>query len=712
MKMVRCLNCMEIFDETFGVCPHCGFIPGTPPREAYHLCPGTVLRERYVVGTTVGFGGFGITYRAWDKVLDKKVAVKEFYPNGVVNRIPEEKEVIVYSGNRANEFQGGKVRFLAEARNMARFNTHENIVNVYEFFEENNTAYIVMEFLEGVSYKQYIAANGGTVSVDVSVNVALSVLDALKEIHRVKIIHRDISPDNIFMVPVEAGTDRYKVKLIDFGAARFASGQEEKTLSIILKPGYAPPEQYRSRSRQGPWTDIYAVGAVLYRSVTGKIPDESVNRMVEDHVVSPNVLVPELPQHLNDCIMRAIALNQELRFQNVDQFRDALRNQTKVLGVKEELKRRKVIRGISIAGICVVLLGAALACGRVYQNKQGALYSIEASLTVQMPAVNEHKVDEVRQAAALDTKNSQEKNFELSESSLMLEGMLAEYTTNFQKVLVSAGRCESGETYKESLRQKALAGNLPSAFDSSGITSGDTEIWERLGTLDTTYDTLVLDNYYFMKTSAFQDYFMKEKKQVPLSFRAPVLYVNTYMIPEADIPDEVTSLQQLEYEGKPSYCVGMEDAKMYQRAFGGTEGMEADGAEASGEKGYEPFLRREVAYYLGNTDDYETVRASLGGIYKMVVLEKLQKEGKVRGRFTNLWSIDGALEGEAKTAADSLVYYLLGENAQDVLNLQNSNGLSLNRKMMETYVDSNDEFEAVANGLDSLEMEYGEESES
>ena len=278
--MIRCLNCMEIFDEVYGVCPHCGFIPGSPPKEAYHLFPGTVLRGRYIVGTTVGFGGFGITYRAWDKTLDKMVAIKEFYPNGLVNRVPGEKTVIIYSGNRANEFENGKIRFLAEARNMAMFNTHPNIVNVYEFFEENNTAYIAMEFLKGMSFKQYIAAQGGKIGWQTAVSVVLSVLDGLKEIHRAKIIHRDVSPDNIFLVPTDDGKD-YRIKLIDFGAARFASGEEEKTLSIILKPGYAPPEQYRSKSRQGPWTDLYAVGAVLYRAITGIMPEEA-RRVISD----------------------------------------------------------------------------------------------------------------------------------------------------------------------------------------------------------------------------------------------------------------------------------------------------------------------------------------------------------------------------------------------------------------------------------------------
>ena len=231
---------------------------------------------------------------------------------------------------------------------MAKFNTHPNIVNVYEFFEENNTAYIAMEFLNGMSFKQFIAERGGRVDWQTAVQVVLSVLDGLKEIHRAKIIHRDVSPDNIFLVPTGQGNNDYKVKLIDFGAARFASGQEEKTLSIILKPGYAPPEQYRSKSRQGPWTDLYAVGAVLYRAVTGIMPDESVNRMVEDHLRPPKEVVPEIPQYLSDSIMRAMALNQELRFQNVDQFREAIQQKTKVRTVEGELKRRKVLRGVSI----------------------------------------------------------------------------------------------------------------------------------------------------------------------------------------------------------------------------------------------------------------------------------------------------------------------------------------------------------------------------
>lgn len=712
--MVSCQICGKPFDESFGVCPICGFILGTKPKEAYHLHPGTVLRGRYVVGSTVGFGGFGITYRAWDRTLDKMVAVKEFYPNGIVNRIPGEKEVIIYSGNRANEFHNGKVRFLSEARNMARFNTHPNIVNVYEFFEENNTAYIAMEFLEGKSYKQYIAEHNGKVDSQMAVNVVLSVLDALQEIHKVKIIHRDISPDNIFMVPVETGSENYKVKLIDFGAARFASGEEEKTLSIILKPGYAPPEQYRSRSKQGPWTDIYAVGAVLYRSIVGRMPEESVNRMVEDHLEPPINLVPELPQYLSDSIMRAMALNQELRFQNVVQFKEALQQQTRVLSVDGELKRRKNIRGLSIAGICLVLLGAAAVCRQVYVHEQKALYDVEAEISIWMPDVNGEKEEEIRQAAMLGGEDGEKKQIALEESNLMLERMAAEYDGKFEKVdleqtICSPGTSDSSRSYRQELLNMAAEGtSLPAVFETSGITPADTGVWDRMGILETTYDTLDRDSYYFLNDKEFKEEFEKARqmKQIPVSFCAPVLYVNTYMIEDWESRglEHLTSLEALSLEGDESFCVSAKDLSMYRQAFGD------ESLEAGGEMGYEPFLKKEKAYYLGNTNDYEAVRACLGGIYKMIVLEDLQKEGKVKGSFTHFWSINGALEGDAKTAADSLVYYLMGESAQDIFSVQDGNGLSLNKNMLETYVKGNDEFEDVVKRLKDLKMqEYGEE---
>ncbi len=703
-----CLNCMKPFEAAYGVCPYCGYIPGTLPDEAYHLHPGTILHGRYIVGTTVGFGGFGITYRAWDRILEKKVAIKEYYPNGIVNRVPAEKAVIIYSGSRADEFQNGKVRFLAEARHMARFNTHPHIVNVHEFFEENNTAYIVMEFLEGISYKQYIEDCGGRVDCGTAVGVAVSVLGALRELHKEKIIHRDVSPDNIFLVLDAPGASQYRVKLIDFGAARFSSGDEEKTLSIILKPGYAPPEQYRNKSKQGPWTDIYAVGAVLYCAITGERPEESVNRLVEDRLVPPSRFVKGLPQYLEDSILRAMALNQELRFQNVDQFQEALQNQTKVLSVKSELKRRKRIRGLGITGVCLAILGAFFICGGVYRQKQLALYRIQAQLSVQIPDVNGQKNEEIRNAGTMGGELEERNLMEREPSRDMMKEMLKEYRGKFEKVKVSMLVAQDWEGYPEDLARMASDGTLPEVFETSGISKEDKGLWGKLGKLEITYGTIDKSDYYFLEDKEFKSHFAKEKKQIPIAFRAPVLYVNTHMVPDTKELPNACGLERLQYEGVPSYCVSAKHREMYREAFQAPEGATEFQKADVGEKGYEPFLKREKAYYLGDTDDYEIVQASLGGIYEMVVLTKLQEEGKVKGQFTHFWSINGSLKGEEKAAADSLVFYLMGENAQDVFNLQNGNGLSLNKRMLKAYVESNREFQQVQEQLESLKMEYGE----
>ena len=479
-------------------------------------------------------------------------------------------------------------------------------------------------------------------------------------------------------------------------------------MSIILKPGYAPPEQYRNKSKQGPWTDIYAVGAVLYCAITGERPEESVNRLVEDRLVPPSRFVKGLPQYLEDSILRAMALNQELRFQNVDQFQEALQNQTKVLSVKSELKRRKRIRGLGITGVCLALLGAFFICGGVYRQKQLALYRIQAQLSVQIPDVNGQKNEEIRNAGTMGGELEERNLMEREPSRDMMKEMLKEYRGKFEKVKVSMLVAQDWEGYPEDLARMASDGTLPEVFETSGISKEDKGLWGKLGKLEITYGTIDKSDYYFLEDKEFKSHFAKEKKQIPIAFRAPVLYVNTHMVPDTKELPNACGLERLQYEGVPSYCVSAKHREMYREAFQAPEGTTEFQKADVGEKGYEPFLKREKAYYLGDTDDYEIVQASLGGIYEMVVLTKLQEEGKVKGQFTHFWSINGSLKGEEKAAADSLVFYLMGENAQDVFNLQNGNGLSLNKRMLKAYVESNREFQQVQEQLESLKMEYGE----
>ena len=261
----------------------------------------------------IGFGGFGVIYHAWDMQLEIQVAIKEYYPNGLVNRVPGQEKVVVYSGNRRDQFDYGKERFLAEARTMAKFSSHANIVNVYDYFEANNTAYIVMEYLEGITLKQYLRENQRIAPEDL-IELLVPLIESLDEIHSQGMIHRDISPDNIMVLPDG------RIKLMDFGAARDYTEFGEKSLSIVLKPGYAPPEQYQTHGIQGPWTDIYALCATMYKCITGITPAESIQRIIEDTVQPPSALGIPIPSGMEYALMKGLSISQKNRYQNLNDF--------------------------------------------------------------------------------------------------------------------------------------------------------------------------------------------------------------------------------------------------------------------------------------------------------------------------------------------------------------------------------------------------------
>ena len=157
---IRCSNCFYEYDEKLGLCPNCGYVEGEDFAEAYCLTPGTRLTDRYIIGETLGLGGFGITYKAWDVQLETVLAIKEYFPSGLVNRTTGDPTVFLVANKRAQEFEYGKQRFLDEARNMAKFSSHHNIVNVFNYFEANNTAYIVMEYLDGMTRETDYNADG------------------------------------------------------------------------------------------------------------------------------------------------------------------------------------------------------------------------------------------------------------------------------------------------------------------------------------------------------------------------------------------------------------------------------------------------------------------------------------------------------------------------------------------------------------------------
>ena len=358
---------------------------GTPPMTGA-IAPGTMLNGKYLIGYPLGAGGFGMTYIGRDLNLDMKVAVKEYIEGAA----------------------GGKERFLREARAMARFAGQAGIVNVRDFFEENGTAYIVMEYLEGMTLKDYIS-KFGPISWNLAMDYMLPILKVLSKLHKEGFIHRDVSPDNIMML--KDGS----VKLLDFGAAADVGAEQQKTMTVMLKPGYAPPEQYQGKGGMGPWTDVYAACATFYKCITGETPQDSLSRMFDDQLRTPSQLGVSIPEAAQQALMQGLCVRREGRFMSVEALISALeaargqrarkakqapgeqkaagsgKKKTSDSGKKNASgsgKKNKKVLWLSLAGAGVVLLGLCLVLifsgsfGNANPYRDSGSYSELVDLTV------------------------------------------------------------------------------------------------------------------------------------------------------------------------------------------------------------------------------------------------------------------------------------------------------------------------------------------
>ena len=359
-----CYNCFQERETKEGPCPYCGFdLAENEKKFPVALRAGTVLNDRYIVGRVLGQGGFGITYLALDTQLNAKVAIKEFMPGEIATRVGG-TTVSVMMETRSEEFTYGAERFQEEARTLAKFIGNPNIAAVTSYFDENDTSYFVMDYIEGISFKTYIANHGGKISVEETLNVMIPVLRALTAVHAEGFIHRDVTPDNIYI------TKDGMVKLLDFGSARYSIGDKSKSLDVILKVGYAPKEQYIRRSRQGPFTDVYSCAACFYAAITGFLPPESLERMDEDTLVPISQCGIEIPEYLDKAILKGLAVQPEDRFQNAQEFLDAIESQqvveVPVSGGTAPAPEKKKAKPALIAGIAaavVVVLGIGIAIG-------------------------------------------------------------------------------------------------------------------------------------------------------------------------------------------------------------------------------------------------------------------------------------------------------------------------------------------------------------
>ncbi len=316
-----CLYCFGDLDGS-RVCTNCHRQADDTPSPLHHLPQRTVLgtQNRYLIGKALGEGGFGITYLAWDLQQGIKVAVKEYFPSGYVTRVAGGNQVIINSKQNQAASNRGLKRFVEEARALAKIKNLAGVVNVRDFFSANGTAYIVMEFLDGMSLKKYLQRKGGKLPVDEILTIMRPVMDSLTQVHKIGLIHRDISPDNILI------TKYNEVKLIDFGAAKY-SNPDGRSLSIVLKQGFAPPEQYDSHGEQGPWTDVYALGVTIYYAITGVLPPESIRVMMgKDTIKRPSELGIAIDPGVENGLMKSLAVDKKKRYQDVQSMINGLYN--------------------------------------------------------------------------------------------------------------------------------------------------------------------------------------------------------------------------------------------------------------------------------------------------------------------------------------------------------------------------------------------------
>lgn len=608
------------------VCPYCGYAQGSDSEQAYQLSPGTVLHKRYVIGISIGIGGFGITYKAFDAMLRMIVAVKEFYPAGLVNRGGGEKKVGIFSGEKKAEFQKQLARFLEEARNMAFFSKEQDIVNVYDYFAENQTAYIIMEYVDAPLLKDELKKR--RFSPEEAGGYMLAILTALEKVHGHNIIHKDISPDNIFL------TGEDSIKLFDFGAARLEGS--ERTEAVVVKAGYTPPEQYTSQDVQSLSMDIYAAGAVFYEMLTGMKPVDSRDRVMKDELKELSACGVRTDEYLQRIIFKAMALEPRLRFQTAREFKEALIHRKKVLLPQEEIRKNRRKKQILAAVLAAVVLiaGGTLVLSLTVFSGRGRIdvAKLEAEeLSIWIPVSEEESAETLLRT--------------LSES---VDRVCPQLTVHAQAV--------AREDYVQMIQTAAAQGNLPDVFCTDGLEDSfwDADPCEELSRL---LRTMNLSDYLYLDD-------LKEEGDVyalPTSLQTGIVYGSA-----AKADGEQTSVE-VEELAEWNGILGYADTPDVYTHFQNPE---------------DP-----VAWILGDLSDMDEVEAVTVEAVPSTDFSAvpLVNEDKLVGSMEHWYAVKKSDDKNRQDAGMTLLSLLLSEGMQSAAYMDNRDGLPLNRTVLDSY---------------------------
>ena len=642
-----CINC---FKSTGGeeVCMHCGYIQTDKPKQICHLYPRTILNNRYIIGRVINNGGFGVVYKAYDMRLETIVAIKELLPtqNSMVTRMPPSLEVIPVNDERREAFIKLKQRFMKEARVMAQFSECSSIVRIYDFFEANNTAYLVMEYLEGMTLRQYIDTKENKMSFESALNTIMPIMQALKVIHSGGVIHKDVSPDNIFIC--DDGT----VKLIDFGAAQFEDDviDEDTFGSVVMKLGYTPPEQYRANSKVTPCSDIYSIGAVFYAVLTGQIPPESIDRIENDTLQKLSKQGIELPLYADKAIMKAMALKEHNRFASMQAFIDAITGKKKADFPEVEIRKKK-IRNVCLVSVIVIALVGSVFTAYMIKSMNSIVPKKNTTITLWYVDKGDELMNKRWEKAAQDFKKfAKSQDEKLNNTNVKVVGI-------------------PEKDYESKLEKAFKDGTAPDIYQSTS-----SRFDEHAVSLNPLFKKVSKSEIAVAYDVMLEEY--QEHNKLAVCFDMPVLYTYTDNS-KNKVPEASTSLDDLigaeKLSGFSYSLVSNPEAVLYASYAYGSGKLDEDVAEKlfessktfDEEKYIKPqklFVKNKnnAMYYVGMMSEYSDILdGSRMGSASFSVSRLTGSKVKDTYVFPELWSISDSTSIVNRNTSNLFLYFLL-----------------------------------------------------
>lgn len=410
-KLKLCLGCMEPKTDD-GICPNCGYSNNAPYLPSY-IAPGKILNERYLVGKLLSYNGEGATYLAYDSVTNRKNFIKEYMPDTLCNRV-KGSSIISVNQNNLVQYKAFMSEFTELNKVLAKMRTLNHINPALDLFAENNTTYVVFDYVEGITLKEYLQENAGELSWDEVKKLFPPIFTTLSLVHNAGIIHRGISLDTIWY------TSREELLLTGFCIT--ASRTANTELASEMYAGYAAPEQYSSSNWQGTWTDVYAISAVLYRILTGCMPTEAISRIGNDNLCEPALINPNIPSNVSKVIMSGLKLSGDMRIQTVTEL------VTKLFEQPDYLEQR-LNRTATIAIPKQQVRTQSLKDNKKASKPNSKLERLKVPLTVGIVTLAILGIAAIVSAIFLSNSNPDTKNSQISDTTLT-EMMPAETTSS------------------------------------------------------------------------------------------------------------------------------------------------------------------------------------------------------------------------------------------------------------------------------------------